>query len=90
MSQQEGLVQRLTLLEKEEEQLAHKVEKIKKDIDEAVESKNALQGEYNALLKKNEEAKRNQKEYSEKLREIHTSLQEAKADIEVLHLAPYS
>jgi chromosome segregation ATPase len=73
----------MTLLEREEEQLDHKVEKITKDIDEAVEAKNSLQNEYNTLLKKNEQAKRNQKEYSEKLREIHQSLQEAKADIEV-------
>lgn len=82
-AQRDGLVERKLLLEKEESQLSLKVEKITKDIDEAVENKSTLQSEYNTLLKKNEDAKRKQKEYSDQLREIHQKLQEAKADIEV-------
>lgn len=82
-TQKDGLEERKMLLEKEESQLSLKVEKITKDIDEAVENKSSLQSEYNTLLRKNEEAKRQQKDYSDKLRDIHQSLQEAKADLEV-------
>lgn len=86
----DGLKNQSRSLKKRQEEIAKeievhkgKIEKINVALTEIIQKKTETQKELDATLNANNEAKRKQAEISDKLRDIHTALHEAKHDIEV-------
>lgn len=81
--QKQEIQRRQDEINKEIEQLKAKIEKFQALVTEVVQSKATAQTELDEILNGNNAAKRKQQEISDKLKDIHTSLHDAKHAIEV-------